>query len=135
MRRLLERQWMIRLLALVLALAAALPWLTSRGAVDEDRYVGNPFPLVDWLLSASALAAAIRPRLVGLAALVGGVSVSLALLALSVDRAEGLDSSAEYGLVLAAVVSALLWVAWHKPASRMPPSSLPTKPRPKGHPE
>lgn len=135
MRRPLERQWMIRLLALVLALATVLPWLTSRGAADEDRYVGNPFPLVNWLLSASALAAAVRPRLVALAALVGGISVSLALLALSIDRAEGLDSSAEYGLVLAAVASALLWVGWRKSASPKLPSSLPTSPRPKGHQE
>lgn len=125
----------IRLLALVLALATVLPWLTSRGEVDEDRYVGNPFPLVDWLLSASALAAAVRPRLVALAALVGGVSVSLTLLALSIDRAEGLDSSPEYGLVLAAIASALLWVGWRKRAGPKRAPRLPTSPRPKGHAE
>jgi hypothetical protein len=109
-RPLRERERVLRLLALLLALTTFLPWLTSRGLVDEDQYSGNPLPLVDWVVVGSALSVALLPRLGKVAAVVGAVSVSLAVIALYLDRAEGLRSSAEYGLAIAALVSALLWL-------------------------
>jgi hypothetical protein len=99
-----------RVVAVGLAATTFLPWFTTRGSVDATRYSGNPFPVVDWVVAGVAVAAALVLALRTLAAVVGAVSAGLTLLAFSVDRAEGLPSSIEYGLVLAAVASILLWL-------------------------
>jgi hypothetical protein len=99
----------VRVLAVVLALSTFMPWFTSRGSIDEDRYVGNPYPLIDWLVCGVALATAVVPRVARAALVVGAVSVSLTLLGLYVDRAEGLRSSVEYGFAVAALATVLLW--------------------------
>lgn len=84
-----------------------MPWITSRGFLDASTYIGNPFPLIDWFVFGAATAAAVVPRLAKVAVIIGGVSIMLTLVALSVDLAEGLSSSPEHGLVLAALASAL----------------------------
>ncbi len=100
---------MVRISALVLALATVLPWYTSKALVDQDRYIGNPFPLVDWLVAGLAVVAIALPRKAKAAAVAGCISVGLTVLAYFVDSAEGLTATIEYGLVLAGLSSAALW--------------------------
>lgn len=95
-----------RVSALALAATTFLPWLTSLGT----SFRGSPFPLVDWVVGGVALAAAIRLSLARAAAVTGATSVVVTLLALFVDQAEGQGSSAEYGLGLAMLAVALLWL-------------------------
>lgn len=106
---------LVRIVAVGLALTTFMPWFTSRGIFDSDPYTGNPFPLVDWVVAGAAMACAVLPRLAKTAAIIAAVSIVVTLLALYVDTAEGLDSSIEYGVVLAALASVLLWLPSRRP--------------------
>jgi hypothetical protein len=99
---------MSRLLSVVLATTPFLPWYTSEAKIDRDTYIGNPLPLVDWLVVALAVAALVRVRLARVAALSALVSVGLTLLAAYVDFAEGISVTPNYGMAVTAVVGALL---------------------------
>jgi hypothetical protein len=98
-------------MAAVLAAAAFIPWYASQALVDHDTYIGNPLPLIDWLLVAVALAAIIHPQLARPAAIIGLISVGLAGLLMYGDAAEGVKVQLLPGLPLAVIASAALLAA------------------------
>jgi hypothetical protein len=98
-------------MAAVLAAAAFIPWYSSQALVDHETYIGNPLPLIDWLLVAVALAAVIRPQLARPAAIIGLISGGLAGLLMYGDAAEGVKVQLLPGLPLAVIASAALLVA------------------------
>lgn len=48
---------------MTLAASTMLPWYTSQALIDSDRYVGNPLPLVDWVVAGVAVVAVGVPRI------------------------------------------------------------------------
>ena len=95
----------VRTAAALLAAAAFLPWYSSQAQIDHDTYLGNPLPLIDWVVLVAALAVIMRPQLAVLAGALGLVDVALGALMLYGDVAEGLHVSLGPGLPLATVAS------------------------------
>jgi hypothetical protein len=97
-----------RLLALALATTPLLPWYSSQARIDRDTYIGNPLPLVDWLVVGLAVAAVILVRLARVAAVSALVSVGVTLLLMYGDAAEGVSVAFGYGMPVSAILAALL---------------------------
>lgn len=90
-----------RAAAVALGAATFMPWYSSQALIDHDTYLGNPLPLIDWVVLFAAVAVAIRPQLASVAAVVGLISVALGGLLMWGDSAEGLRVTMEPGLPLA----------------------------------
>lgn len=98
-------------MALGLASTVFAPWYSSQAFVDHDVYVGNPLPLVDWVVSGLAIGAAIWPPLARFAGALGLLSVLLTILLMWGDGAEGLSVFPGYGLGASTLFAlALLWL-------------------------
>lgn len=85
----------------VLAAAAFMPWYSSQARLDQETFLGNPLPLIDWVVLVAAIAVLVRPRLAMVAAAVGHIDVGLGALAIWFDDAKGLGVSLHAGLPLA----------------------------------
>jgi preprotein translocase subunit Sec61beta len=104
----MTRATITRLAAALVAIAAFLPWYSSQAQVDQDTYIGNPLPWIDWVVVALAALTLIWPR-VGLAtAAVGLISVASAGLLMYGDASEGLEVSLGPGLPLSAAAALAL---------------------------
>lgn len=90
-----------RAAAAVLAVAAFMPWYSSQAIVDHDTYLGNPLPLIDWVVLSATVAVLVRPRLAMVAAALGLIDVALSAVAMWVDSAGGIHVSLQPGLPLA----------------------------------
>ena len=99
-----------RAAAVTLAVVAFMPWYSSQAVVDHETYLGNPLPLIDWVVLGAAIAVLVRPRLATVAAAVGLIDVALGAVAMWVDSAEGIHVSLQPGLplTLAACVALLV---------------------------
>jgi hypothetical protein len=97
-----------RLLALALATTPLLPWYSSQARIDRDTYIGNPLPLVDWLVVGLAVAAVIQVRLAMVAAASALVSVGATLLLMYGDFSEGISVAFDYGMPVSAILAGLL---------------------------
>jgi hypothetical protein len=97
-----------RLLALALATTPFLPWYSSQARIDSDTYIGNPLPLVDWLVVGLAVVAVIQVRLAMVAAVSALVSVGVTLVMMYGDAAEGLSVAFGYGMPVSAILAVLL---------------------------
>jgi hypothetical protein len=113
----MRRTLLVRGFAVVLGIAAFMPWYSSQALVDQDTYLGNPLPWIDWILLLEAVTTVLRPQLASVAAVIGLVDVSLGALLMFADAAEGLAVSLLPGLPLALVAAACLLVA-HQRLSR-----------------
>lgn len=98
----------IRGVAAVLAAAAFMPWYSSQARLDQETYLGNPLPLIDWAVLFAAIAVVVRPPLARVATAVGLISVTFGGLLMWADSAEGLGVSVELGFPLALAASLLL---------------------------
>jgi hypothetical protein len=98
----------LRLPAVALATTPLLPWYSSQARIDSDTHIGNPLPLVDWLVAGLAVAAVIQVRLAMVAAVSALVSVGVTLLLMYGDAAEGVSVTFGYGIPIAVVLAALL---------------------------
>lgn len=98
----------VRAAATVLAAAAFMPWYSSQAKLDQETFLGNPLPLIDWVVLFAALAVVVRPQLARIAAAVGLIDVALGALLMWGDSAEGVRVSLEAGLPLAFVACVAL---------------------------
>ncbi|MGH2817210.1 MAG: hypothetical protein ACRDJS_01975 [Actinomycetota bacterium] len=120
--RRMKGELVIRATAALLGAAAFMPWYSSKALVNQDTYLGNPLPWIDWLLIVAAVAAVIKPALAFVPALIGVIDVSLGALLMYGDAAEGIDVQLLPGLPLAAVATlALLTAAKQRGALRSAP--------------
>lgn len=87
--------------AAVLGAATFMPWYSSQAIADRDTYLGNPLPLINWLVLAAAGLVLVRPRAAPAVALIGLISVALAALLMWGDAAEGLRVAIQPGLPVA----------------------------------
>lgn len=60
----------VRIATAVLGVAAFMPWY-SQALVDRDTYLGNPLPLIDWVVLGAAVAVLVRPQLAMVAGIIG----------------------------------------------------------------
>lgn len=105
----------VRAAAAVLAAATFMPWYSSQARLDRDTYLGNPLPLIDWVVLFAALAVVVRPQLARIAAAAGLIAVALGGLLMWGDSAEGIHVSLEPGLPLAFVACLALLLFRSKP--------------------
>jgi hypothetical protein len=80
--------------------------------VESDTYLGNPLPLVDWIVAGVAFFMALfAPRLATVAATLALFSLGFTAFSALVDAGSGPPVSVEFGLPLGAVAAGLLlWV-------------------------
>jgi hypothetical protein len=104
----MTRTTITRVATALVAIAAFVPWYSSQAQVDQDIYVGNPLPWIDWVLVALAAVTLVWPRVGLAAATVGLISVASVGLLMYGDAAEGLDISVRPGLPLAAAAALML---------------------------
>lgn len=95
----------------LLAITPLVPWYRSFALVEQETYLGNPLPWVDWMLAALAIGAVIWPRLSGGVAVFGLLHLGSACLLMFVDAAEGLRVEILPGIPFTAVVLTALWLA------------------------
>lgn len=99
-----------RAAATLLGAAAFMPWYSSQAIVDRDVYLGNPLPLIDWIILAAAAGVLVQPRFAILAGAVGLVDVGLGGILMWGDSAEGLRVTIAPGLPLALTASIALLI-------------------------
>lgn len=100
----------VRAAAAFLAAGAFMPWYSSQARIDQETYLGNPLPLIDWVVLFAPLAVVIRPHFAIVAAAAGLIDVALGASAMWFGAAEGLHVSLHAGLPLAFAASIALIV-------------------------
>lgn len=101
----------VRIMALLMLIAVSLPWYSSHAQVDHDTYIGNPLPIIDWVVMMAAVITIIWPRIAFATGILGLIHATLGWLAAYVDSAEGIRVSILPGLPLATAASLALLVA------------------------
>ena len=103
---------LLRLAALAVVASSFMPTYTSVAKVESDTYLGNPFPLVDWIVAGLAFFTALfAPRLATAAATLALFSLGFTAFGAMVDAGSGPSVSVEFGFPFGAVAAGLLlWV-------------------------
>ena len=103
---------LLRLAALAVVASSFMPTYTSVAKVESDTYLGNPLPLVDWIVAGMAFFTALfAPRLATVAATLALFSLGFTAFSALVDASSGPSVSVEFGLLFGAVAAGLLlWV-------------------------
>jgi hypothetical protein len=104
-----RRTLLLRLAALAVIASSFMPTYTSVGKVESDTYLGNPLPLVDWIVAGVAFFTALfAPRLATVASTLALFSLGFTAFIALVDAGSGPSVNVEFGLTLGAVAAGLL---------------------------
>ena len=128
-RRRGRRTLLLRLAALAVVASSFMPTYSSVGKIEpevdskaeSDTYLGNPLPLVDWIVAGVALFTALfAPRLATVAASLALFSLGFIAFSALADAVSGPSVSVELGLPFGAAAGLLLWVGVRLDRDRRP---------------